>query len=414
MKTEPEHVYHIYHHPRFDLEKPFARIKLRMPLLQDPAASETKLVQSLRNDMRELRRLGAAKGIVDPAEETAGPSTHGRQLLVLKVGKGQKHKVLITGGHHGNEWSSVEVPYLIAKFLIESYVEEPSVDESVNDASLAEQKRIKHLLDNREIWFIPMVNPDGHYRAMTKDRTWRTNCRRHEVKAQPVTRPPGGWAEDPVYTGPLEGVDLNRNYPTLTWNPDTLRLAYEVDRLVVDGKCWGGLRPGSELETQAMAKLIRTHRFKASISYHNYSRELIYFHADKYVRHVAKGMEALSKYKLRYGPVAFPSAGHIADYCYEYAPGQPTLGLELPPHYKQGTPEDHGYSWVRERTLGPTFRENLPAALALINSAGFSQPPGEVKVCVDSGTQVVQVVQHDWKVFAGWQLGTAKPADDPG
>jgi hypothetical protein len=410
MTVEPKHVYHIYQHDLLRFEKPFTRIPLSIPKQKAGGPREVKLVQSLWNDMAELCRIGAAKGIVDPSETKAGLSVQHRELLLLKVGKGVQHKVLVTGGHHGNEWSSVEVPYLIAKYLIESYTEAPSEEERdgrpVDDATIGERKRIKHLLDNRQIWFIPMVNPDGHYQAMTRDRTWRPNCGTHRVEDVPI-----------------KGVDINRNYPTLTWGQ-----RQESPTTQEDAHKWCGPSPGSEPETRAVAALIREHRFTASISYHNYGMDVFYFHRAPYVRHVAAAMgtllnqvvadeqsrapvrsdgtqRKLPHYKVSDGTTGVPSTGHIADYCYEYAPGQPTLGLELPPKWDGGVSEHYGYSWVPERSLDRAFRESLPAALALINSAGFSQPPAEVKVCADAGTQVVQVVDHYADAFNDWKLG---------
>jgi hypothetical protein len=430
---EPEHVYHIYQHELLARQSPFARIRLRMPRGEGKGRGEVKLVQSLCNDMAELRRMGAAKGIVDASETKAGLSVHGRELLLLKVGKGAKHKVLITGGHHGNEWSSVEVPYLIAKYLIESYTEDPSQEEQdgkpVDDAGVAERKRIKHLLDNRQIWFIPLVNPDGHYRAMTSDRMWRKNCRTYVVPAKPERDLPPAELDGQVPPAQpegaatlvlIDGVDINRNYPTLSWGQGK-------DKLTM----WWGPTPGSEPETRAVAALIRQHRFKASISYHNYGMDVFYFHRDPYVRHVAAALgtllnqvvaeeqkhapvrsdgtqRKLPHYKVSDGTTGVPSTGHIADYCYEHAPGQPTLGLELPPKWDDGVLQNYGYTWVREATLDRAFRESLPAALALINSAGFSQPPAEVKVCADAGTQVVQVVDHYADAFNDWKLGTGE------
>jgi len=183
---------------------------------------------------------------------------------------------------------------LVAKFLIENYVDEPCADPEADDATVVARKRIKHLLDNRQIWFIPMVNPDGHYRSMTRDRTWRRNCRIHQVGALAMK----SYGADEVRTFQLDctidGVDLNRNYPTLTWNQGLLRYEDNKDGTISPNfDAWRGPTPGSELETQAMAKLISEHRFKASISYHNYGRELFYFHDDPYVRHVGKAMRNL-------------------------------------------------------------------------------------------------------------------------
>ncbi len=54
--------------------------------------------------------------------------------------------VRLIGAHHGNETISVEVPLGIAHYLLENYAAVPSVAELVNE---------------RDIWIIPMMNPDG-------------------------------------------------------------------------------------------------------------------------------------------------------------------------------------------------------------------------------------------------------------
>lgn len=64
---------------------------------------ETKQLASLVNDMDALRRLGEAKGICDSRRDI-GKSDEHRSLWLLKVGKGEAHKVLFTGCHHAREW----------------------------------------------------------------------------------------------------------------------------------------------------------------------------------------------------------------------------------------------------------------------------------------------------------------------
>jgi hypothetical protein len=56
-------------------------------------------------------------------------------------------EVRICGLHHGNEYMSAELPLNLALLLVENYSSDPTITD---------------LIDNREIWIIPMVNPDGH------------------------------------------------------------------------------------------------------------------------------------------------------------------------------------------------------------------------------------------------------------
>jgi hypothetical protein len=80
-----------------------------------------------------------------------GGSVQGRTIWGLKITDNpnieeNEPEVRICGCHHGNELMSVELPLLLAWFLVENYSINPD---------------ITYLIDNREIWIIPMVNPDG-------------------------------------------------------------------------------------------------------------------------------------------------------------------------------------------------------------------------------------------------------------
>ncbi len=161
-----------------------------------------------------------------------GSTWQGRKVLLVKISDGvdtepeyQEPKfysdrtepdILIIGAHHGNEWPSFEVSMYFLFYLVENYgmpptdndgdgqVNEDPVDGMDNDGDGLidedeNEARITWLVDNREIWIIPMFNPDG----VTADT--RVNGR-EEV--------PGGPGGSSV---PTSGVDVNRNYPFM-WN----------------------------------------------------------------------------------------------------------------------------------------------------------------------------------------------------
>ena len=124
--------------------------------------------------------------------------------------------IMIVGAHHGNEWPSFEVSMYFLFYLVENYgqpptdndkdgqINEDTVDGVDNDKDgLVDEDeiegRITWLVDNREIWIIPMFNPDG----VIDDK--RTNGR-EEAYYGPAGR-----------TVPSNGVDVNRNYPYM-WN----------------------------------------------------------------------------------------------------------------------------------------------------------------------------------------------------
>lgn len=83
--------------------------------------------------------------------ESLGRSVLGRTIWGLKVTDNpdieeNEIEIRFCGAHHGNEYMSVELPLLLAWHLTENYGIDPYITDLVN---------------TREIWIIPMVNPDG-------------------------------------------------------------------------------------------------------------------------------------------------------------------------------------------------------------------------------------------------------------
>jgi hypothetical protein len=84
--------------------------------------------------------------------ESMGTSYEGRDVWALKISDNPTQEeyepeVHWIGGHHGNETIGVEVPYYAAKYVLENYGTDPVITWLVNE---------------REIWVIPVLNVDGH------------------------------------------------------------------------------------------------------------------------------------------------------------------------------------------------------------------------------------------------------------
>ena len=147
--------------------------------------------------------------------DTIGYSVQNRMLLCLKVSDNAhiqepEPEVRIVGTHHGNEWISTEIPLLLALYLVENYGTNPDVT---------------YLVNNREIYIIPMVNPDGH------EMQQRRNA---------------------------NNVDLNRDYGYM-W----------------DG--WGSSpSPYSQPETRAIFEFSQKHNFVLSLSFHSFGNIVNY------------------------------------------------------------------------------------------------------------------------------------------
>jgi hypothetical protein len=132
-----------------------------------------------------------------------GHTVQGRVLWGLKITDNpdveeNEPEVRICGLHHGNEYMSAELPLNLALLLVQNYSSDPTITE---------------LVDNREIWIIPMVNPDG------REAGTRYNA---------------------------HGVDLNRNYGYM---PESTT-------------------PYSEPETRAMRNNALQNNFVLSLSFH--------------------------------------------------------------------------------------------------------------------------------------------------
>ena len=78
------------------------------------------------------------------------------------------------------------------------------IDEGIDEDP--SEARVTHLVNNRETWIIPLLNPDGYnYDREDPSRFWRKNLRDNDGDEEPSA---------------CDGVDLNRNYP-FEWSHNT-------------------------------------------------------------------------------------------------------------------------------------------------------------------------------------------------
>lgn len=218
--------------------------------------------------------------------QSMGKSVEGRDVVALRIGGGDaapwgKPVFLFMGCHHAREWISVEVPLAIAKSLTEGYA---------TDAG------IKTLVDSREIWICPMVNPDGLAWSQTNYRYWRKNRQKN---------PDGSF-----------GVDPNRNY-SYKWGT-------AGDSGDPDSDTYRGPEAFSEPETQNVRNFARNHLLTTSISYHSYGERILYPYSYGYVQapdndvFVGFGakMAEQNKYQSHQSVDLYPSSGDTDDYLY--------------------------------------------------------------------------------------------------
>jgi hypothetical protein len=160
---------------------------------------------------------------------TLGRSREGRGILAIAL-KGRRPagakaapEVLFYAGEHARELPPVEVQLRLATYLLAQYGQDPVVTD---------------LLDTRDIWIVPLVNPDGRLRVDAGDPMWRKN-----------TRDNGDGSF---------GVDLNRNYDN-HWNLGNPSPVEEDYR---------GPSAESEPETVTLRNFLLAHDFVLSVDMH--------------------------------------------------------------------------------------------------------------------------------------------------
>ncbi|HJQ65333.1 MAG TPA: M14 family metallopeptidase [Gemmatimonadales bacterium] len=280
--------------------------------------------------------------------DSIGASIEGRPILAVKIGDPNddpaRPNVLFLATHHAREWVSTEMAMQLIRWLADSL--------SVS------------LLAARDIWVIPVENPDGYQFTFTTDRLWRKNRR------------PNG---DGSF-----GVDPNRNYPAF-WGLDDLGSSG-----LPISEIYRGTAPASEPETQAIVAFHAAHPPVVSVSYHTYGGMLLYpygfragaFSPDLPVFRALTGTEQNSAVRDsvpaslqdRYHPgpgwILYTTNGEYTDWAYR-AHGS----IAITPELTSGccTPDSgfyYGFVFPDDSTLvRRVFRDNLPFALAVITAA---------------------------------------------
>ena len=160
----------------------------------------------------------------------AGSTYQGRKIWGLEISNHptfidpNKAKVFILGDIHGDEWMGYEIAMYTIDYLTDLYglpptdndhdgkINEDPIDNIDNDKDGrvdedGSEAQVTFLVDTRELFIMPMPNPDG----VEKDRelytanggSWRKNLRDNNLNG--------------VFDANYDGVDCNRNYPYM-WN----------------------------------------------------------------------------------------------------------------------------------------------------------------------------------------------------
>ncbi len=179
------------------------------------------------------------------SKQLIGNTIENRPVYMVKISDNpnvdeNEPEVLYTALHHAREPQGMMQMFYFMYYLLENYNTNPTA---------------QYLVNNREMFFIPVVNPDGY-------------------EYNRSTNPTGGgmWRKNRRNNGGSYGIDLNRNYgPYNYWNAPNGGSSTSPS-----SDTYRGTAPFSEPETDLIKNFLSTRKIKNALNYHTYSNLLIY------------------------------------------------------------------------------------------------------------------------------------------
>lgn len=239
--------------------------------------------------------------------------------------------VLFTGIHHAREPMSAHIVIHTMQQLASNY---------------GTDSLITSLVNGREIWFIPFVNPDGYF-------------------FNEVIAPAGGgmWRKNRRDNGATFGVDPNRNYG-YHWGWDNVGSSPSPS-----SETYRGTSGFSEKETQAVRDFVSARpNIRIAFNYHSYSNLLLwapgfetsYTPDQALFAAIADSVTSWNNYKATPGWGLYLTNGDADDWFYF---GRNVLAFTP----EVGTGGD-GF-WPDPSRIGPLTDENYPGNLFIIEIA---------------------------------------------
>ena len=275
---------------------------------------------------------------------TIGKTLEGRDIVGVRINSHAKNATELTGqpgivfmgGHHAREHLSVEMPIMYAQHLVSNYGKDPTVTS---------------LIDNRDIYFIPMVNADGaEFDISTGNyQMWRKNRR-------------------PNQGNKCDGVDINRNYG-YRWGTGGSSTDPCSD-------VYMGASAFSEPETRAVKAFVESRpNVKILLTFHTYSELILYPWGSSYdpitksddlaaYKTMADTMARWNGYTAEQSSELYITSGDTTDWSYGQL-GIFSFTFELSPRDSWGG----GGFYPGAEAIQKTFDANMRPVLYLIDLA---------------------------------------------
>ncbi|MCF8257291.1 MAG: immune inhibitor A [Flavobacteriales bacterium] len=283
-------------------------------------------------------------------------------------------EVLYTALHHAREAVTLSQLIFYMYHLLESYGTDPAITDLVN---------------NTEMYLVPVLNPDGYIYNQT-------------------TNPNGGgmWRKNRRNNGNgTFGVDLNRNY-SVDWGGAGTSANGSSD-------VYKGPSPMSEPEIQAIEWFALQHSFVTAINFHSYANQLLfpwgYTDAFQCADHndymaITGAMVAENGYLNQQSSLLYPAAGDSDDWGY----GETTERSAIYSMTCEIGGDNDGF-WPTLDRIIPLCMENIHLNLTLARSATVHGVLTDRQPLALSGGGHLR---YDL-TRAGWQQGTFTVSVEP-
>ncbi|MGM7719232.1 M14 family zinc carboxypeptidase [Metabacillus sp. Hm71] len=289
-------------------------------------AAEPYTYESMKNELTDLAETYQLE------LKTIGHSEFGRELLAVKVGKGER-SILISGSHHGREWLTTHIIMNMMKEYASAY----------------DQKQLLYgnclkILDHISIWFVPMVNPDGVTIQQEGIKGFPFLLQDVYMDMNKGRKGFSRWKANGL------GVDLNRQYPAGWENIEGSQEYASYSR-------YKGKKPLEAKEAKALVSFTEQIQPLIAASYHT-SGQMIYWYYFNELEHLFRDYQIIEQvahatgYEIDYPPANAVGGGFTDWFIQRYK--RPALTIEVsPPYYETSPPLSVlPEEWERNKEVG--------------------------------------------------------------
>ncbi|WP_298556711.1 M14 family zinc carboxypeptidase, partial [uncultured Algibacter sp.] len=210
------------------------------------AYAELDLMRTMYPNLISVRTDASTSNTKTHGNSTGGTTWSGQEVYYVRISdnpdtdEANEPETLITGAMHAREISSVMNTFYFMWYILENYSTDPF---------------IKNLVDNHEIYVMPISNPDG-YRWNEVIAPSGGGLQRKNLRP--------GVADNGTTSSSnnVRGVDLNRNF-NYYWGWDD-----SGSSPTTSSNTYRGPSAGSEPETQIVQEFIASHDIKVAVNHH--------------------------------------------------------------------------------------------------------------------------------------------------